>query len=269
VLWLILGGVNADIDKAARCLKIDKPSLSAIFRGQRQISRKTVADKQWRMVLAKNYPVGWKQYSKAFDQTVCEQPTRAGVSTREPKDTESFGHILWLILGGKETEIVESAPRLNITAKQLTAIIHSRRKIYQEILSDNYWREILAAYYPNTWQKFSTTFEQRVTALPSKSGFTASDQREDDGSFGYALWLIIGGKKTNLAKTAQHLGISLSALCELLHRKKCISQRELADKKWRKVFVTHCGENWRQHLSSFEERAGKLPKKEKTTRNFD
>jgi len=129
-------------------------------------------------------------------------------------------------------------------------------------LAANYWREILAAYYPDSWQRFVTIFEQRVTALPSKA-VTSATKHQDDGSFGYALWLIIGGEKAKLDETAKQLGISLSTLCGFLHKKKRISQQVLAHKKWHMVFMTYYPEGWKQYMPLFEERAAKLPKKEK------
>ncbi len=169
VLWLILGGTNIDVVTATRHLKTDDTQLSAIFCGLRRISKKTMRKKQWRKVLAKHYALGWSQHAVAFERYAAMLPASAGVSSREPKDPDSFAHVLWLILGGKKAEISVSAARLNLSAQKLSSILHGRQNPPQGIIGRKSWRRVFAAHYPAAWAKYAARFEQCVSALPSKS----------------------------------------------------------------------------------------------------
>jgi plasmid maintenance system antidote protein VapI len=177
VLWLILGGKNIGAAAATRRLKTDATQLSAIFCGLRRLSRKTLARKQWRKVLAKHYPDAWNRHAAAFERHTAMLPASAGVSTREPKDPGSFGHVLWLILGGKDTELSVSASRLGISARKLSAIIHGGEIPSQGMLASKSWSKVLAAHFPDTWREHGDRYDQCAAALPRASENSRSRAR--------------------------------------------------------------------------------------------
>jgi hypothetical protein len=187
------------------------------------------------------------------------QPASAGVPTHEPKDKDGFGHVLWLILGGKKAGNIDAAFYLDISAQKLSSIIHDRGSISQEMLANKYWREILAAYRPSLWRNYADIFEQRSMMLCKSSSFCVVP--EDDGSFGHILWQILGGRDSDLTEAAKRLRVSLLILCNALHGKSGIYWQTLIHKKWRDAFANHYSDNWIALASIFEQRAKGLPRK--------
>jgi len=170
VLWLILGGKKMNLEKAAEQLNIDQTYLSSIIHGRIQTSQGSVSKKGWPKVLSEHYPEGWKQYGTMFDQHTGALKKRAGVSGTEPKDRNSFGYILWLILGGKDLNARQASEDLKIHPVALSMLFHGRQPVSQKTLIKKQWREVLARAYGEGWREHADEFEKYAAALPGPAG---------------------------------------------------------------------------------------------------
>ncbi len=175
VLWQILGGEAGRFTEAARRLQIDRPALTAIFQGRRTISQNGLAEKQWEAILATHYPDNWRRHSSAFTSFIAKLPKSTGFPTREPSDKASFAHVLWLILGGKNLDIVKATRHLKIDNSSLSAIFRGHRRITKKTIVDKQWRQIFARHYPEEWKKYAAAFERRVAMQPATVGVSTRE----------------------------------------------------------------------------------------------
>ena len=175
----------------------------------------------------------------------------------QPDGKESFGHVLWCIIGSQAPALAEAARRLAVTPHTLDSILHGRRQISQKALAEKNWRGVLAAYYPDAWPQYQAAFERHAVALPNGPG-VKSCQPRDAKSFGFTVWLIIGGETANVKAAAQRLGIHPNSLSSILHGRHQISQKTMAERNWRGVFATHYPSAWLLHQAAFEQRAKRM-----------
>lgn len=256
VVWRILGGETASIRKAAQRLSINPSALSSILHGRTQISQQALIEKNWRDVFATHYPDTWLKHQADFERYATTLPEQQRKHAPQPKDEQSFGYIVWRILGGKHAKIRLAAKRLGVDPSSLSSILHGRWQISQRALTEKNWRDVLAAHYPNTWPIHQSAFEQCALTLPDP-GIKPS-QPEDKESLGYALWHILGGKDADIYAAAKRLKLEPCDLNDILHGRRQISQRFIATKHWRDVLALHYRGAWANHKAAFEQRAAAL-----------
>jgi|GEM_PF-2928622 plasmid maintenance system antidote protein VapI len=247
LLWLIIGGEDADINDAAQCLRIFPGTLDALLHGKKGISQQGIASRQWRTILAGHYPDAWRRYAVDFEKHVAALPTYGKIKSQNLEDDGSFGFVLWLILGGENADIPEAAKRLKVHYSAITKAIYGLWKPSQQIMKDKRWRETFAEYYPETWRQYESLFEER--SAPSVRTPCVS---EDKKSFGYAVWLIIGGNRANIQEAAKRLKVDRSELSKIVCGRKQPSQNTVDEKQWRQTFAEHYPDAWRQYENLFE-----------------
>jgi plasmid maintenance system antidote protein VapI len=159
-----------NLEKAAEQLNIDQTYLSSIIHGRIRTSQGSVSKKDWQRVLSEHYADGWKQYGTMFDQHTSALKKRAGVPGVEPKDKNSFGYILWLILGGKDLNARQISEDLKIHPVALSMLFHGRQSVSQKTLIKKQWREVLAREYGEGWQEHADEFEKYAAALSGGAG---------------------------------------------------------------------------------------------------
>jgi plasmid maintenance system antidote protein VapI len=267
VLWSILGGKDTSIGEAAEHLHIHRVRLSAIIHGRENISQKALINKQWRETLAQHYPEAWHRHKAAFEQYANTLTIRSISKTHEPDDKNSFGYVLWSILGGKDAHMGEAAERLQIHRSNLSTIIHGKwRRVLPKTLAERKWRETLAQHYPEAWQRHQAAFEQYADASTKRSVSKTREssitrEPDDKNSFGYVLWNILGGKDANMREAAMRLQIHRVSLSAIIHGRKRISQKALINKQWRETLAQHYPEAWHRHKATFEQHANTLTKR--------
>lgn len=209
IVWHILGGRNIRAAESTQRLSIRLTALTAVVHGRWKILPATMEKKRWRAVFAAYYPDTWIQYQADFErhislstalvqlraktkkQVVGVKPKnrgsllrqKCGVKSREPNDKESFGHVLWLILGGENPNITVAARRLGVRRNVLGSIIHDLRNASEQLLLDKRWRETLAQYYPDGWLEHSQAFEERLVQSNQRLEVSIEDWRKAVGEF--------------------------------------------------------------------------------------
>ncbi|MFY9288418.1 MAG: hypothetical protein WAO98_07940 [Alphaproteobacteria bacterium] len=169
VVAKIIGGSSARVGIAAQNLGVPYNTFSEFLHSSRAISRDYIETNKWASKLAEFYPEGWRKHGIVFQQRL-ELIERNAV--QEPQDKESFGHVLFLILGGRNANLAKAQKYLGISRSTLSKIIHNHRNgrdslfISQQLIVHKNWREAFAEHYPETWKLHAATFEERVKALP-------------------------------------------------------------------------------------------------------
>ncbi|MFY9287116.1 MAG: hypothetical protein WAO98_01315, partial [Alphaproteobacteria bacterium] len=163
-LWLIIGGKTADMTRAADALGIFTSTLSGIIHRNRGITQKFIADKKWREQLARYYPEAWAIHGAAFEKHVETLRDIPPVCDREPENKDSFGHVLWKIIG-EDSNKREAAERLGIAKPTISTIFHTSTHVSRQMIEDKKWRTVLALYYPATWAQYKNQFEERARQL--------------------------------------------------------------------------------------------------------
>ena len=103
------------------------------------------------------------------------------------------------------------------------------------------------------------TLEQAGPAPKVKPHGFKPREPQDKDSFGYAVWLIIGGEEAKFSVSAKLLGIGRTALSEVVHSTANTNQEVLEKYNWREKMAAHFPDAWKQHEAIFEERAAALP----------
>ncbi len=259
LLWLILGGQDADFGKAARRLDVALAHLTRLISGRGRVMPKTINGKHWRSVLAVHYPEGWARYAAAFDRlaVVDTKEIRSGYSTGWIAPEGCFGHVLWRILGGDNANISRASTLLGIAVPTLNNVIRGNVDTTQTIVAGKRWAEILASHYPELWEIHQAEFTRCVRRLrvhrPSRA------QRPTNiGSFGYVVWMILGGEEIRVDKAAERLLVHASYLSAVLHGRTRPFQKTIRRKKWRETFARYYADAWKTYKNQFEEKARAL-----------
>src|ERR1700722_13433790 len=144
-------------------------------------------------------------------------PKRKGNFVHLPEEHESFGYILWSILGGKDANLKIAGQNLNISPTTLSPIIHNKHSVTQQFLLDNKWRDILAAQYPFGWYRNREKFEFYTAQLRERGMGRSPKEPEDRTGIGHTLWRILGKEKAKIGEAAERLKVSQSRLSQLIH----------------------------------------------------
>jgi len=126
-----------------------------------------------------------------------------------------FGRLLWKILGGRAANKRVAAQRLGISVRFLTKILYGRKAVSQRLLAKKRWRDVLAKYYPAGWEQYAAEFEECVVHFRVSRAHCLKPRK--NAGLGYALWLILGGKKMDLMKAATQLNINRTCLSAIIH----------------------------------------------------
>jgi hypothetical protein len=259
-LWSILRTGNDNREKAARRLNVTPGELSGIIRGHRSITSAYVQEKDWRQILARYYPQGWQTHAARFEAHARDLKHRGGRQAQIPIDRDSFGYVLWKILGGPAIDMPLAAQRLQLPSYRLSAIIHNHIPLSQRFATSRHWDRVLAEHYAHAWAAYRDAFFTRLEALAAYPGIHAgrAEPPKDRKSFGYALWLVLGGESMDRERAAALLKISSQALSCFVHGDKKPTQRLLTQKRWRAVLAEHYPDRWRDYRQLFENRAARL-----------
>jgi hypothetical protein len=170
-----------------------------------------------------------------------------------------FGNVLWKILGGRAANKRVAAQRLGIGVRFLNNILYGRKPVSQRLLARKRWRDVLAKYYPAGWEQYSTAFDESVVHFRVSRAPCFQPRR--NAGLGYALWLILGGKKMDLIKGATQLNINRTCLSAIIHGLNRASQAYVDKGEWRKILSEHYPDGWEKYGALFDQRAGKLRKR--------
>ncbi len=259
VLWLILGGKEADRDLVAKRLKVSVQTVTAYIHGRAKISQEKIKDGKWRKTFAKHYSENWKKYKGLFEERAATLEAKpAARKYPGPKDKSSFGYVLWLIIGGENANFSIAAEHLGLNSQRISEYIHGKKEPSQEYIEANKWRELLALHYPDGWKQYGNLFGRRFKNLPAKPRTAVPKEPEDKSGFGYALWLVLGGKKANMELAAERLAIAPRRLSALIHGKQKTSQKYIEDNGWRAIFERHYPKTWKKNRDFFESSVKKL-----------
>jgi hypothetical protein len=181
-----------DVKTVAAQLGINVLSLKNILSGQRSIAQQTLEKKQWRAVLAQHCSLQWDAHKEDFERAVKNLP-RIGPKILEPENKESFGYIVWCIIGGKNATIGKTAILLQLAKSHFIRVLHDQVHVTLETLRTKQWREKLSTHFPDTWKDYEADFEHYAKLLPFTRGarFNGSRSRlngwprsaEEVGSF--------------------------------------------------------------------------------------
>jgi plasmid maintenance system antidote protein VapI len=168
VLWSIIGGKNANISEAARRLKVAPPTLSRLIHDKLKFSQETITKKRWRKTFASYYSHTWHQNREAFEQHAKKLKGYTASRSRPPKNKNSFGYVLWCILGGKDANIGKAAQQLKIHPTALSRIIHGHLRISKKLIAEKGWRKIFADNYAEGWKLYCADFERHIEKRSTK-----------------------------------------------------------------------------------------------------
>jgi hypothetical protein len=259
-LWAILRTGNDNLTQAAARLKVKPAELSGIIRGHRSITSGYVQEKDWRQILARYYPQGWQTHAARFEAHARDLKRRGGRQASMPQDRGSFGYVLWKILGGRAIDMPLAALRLQLPGYRLSAIIHNHIPLSQRFVTSRHWDRVLSEHYPHAWAAHRDTFFARFEVLAAYPGIHAgrTEPPKDRKSFGYALWLVLGGESMDRERAAALLKISGQALSCFVHSERKPTQRLLAQKRWHEILAQHYPQGWHDYAELFETRTARL-----------
>jgi len=84
---------------------------------------------------------------------------------KEPENKNSFGYVMWLILGSRDIRLTEASHHLGITLNNLSDILHDRHHPTQGWLTEMDWRGALQDNYPAGWEAHQAEFEHYAATL--------------------------------------------------------------------------------------------------------
>lgn len=216
IIWEIIGGKAADTRSAAKLLGVSTGQLNDVIYNKTLISSRLIEERNWRGVFQKNFPEKWTQHEQKFNALTAKLPAHIGRQSFEPENKDSAGYWLWLIVGGKNIRLKETAKLLNVGAPTLSMFIHDRRKVSQQTITDNQWFKKLAEKHHDTWSLYGGNLKAAVKKLSIRRGSFPREPENKD-SLGHVIWRIAGGTKANLDATAKLVGISTNALADIVH----------------------------------------------------
>ena len=82
-----------------------------------------------------------------------------------------------------------------------------------------------------------------------RRGRTRKEQRQ---AFGHLLWNILGGADANLHLAARHLRMTQSTLEDIIHGRRTVSRRIIAERRWHDVFAQHYPAAWFRLAAEFD-----------------
>jgi plasmid maintenance system antidote protein VapI len=183
-------------------------------------------------------------------ETTHLSPSRDGRKSREPQRPDSFGYVLWLIIGGENARIGEAADLLGIDRPSLSKIIHNKQHISQFTMKSQRWPAVLAKHFPAGWMRHKSNFYKHAAKL--KRAQNKVKRPEDPESVGYVLWLILGGEDANLGEAAGRLKIQRPSLSAIIHGLDELSQDTLYNKHVREILAEHYPDSWNIYKDKFE-----------------
>lgn len=196
-------------------------------------------------------------------QLLTQHPDTTAIAS---DNIDTFGDVLWHILGGQDFDKHLAAGRLGVDAGHLNHILQGRKHVSQQFLANKRWRAVLAKYYPAGWKQRSAAFERCAARLRVRRGACPREPKLKAG-FGYVLWLILGGERTNVMKAAELLNIDRTYLSAIIHGRAQTSQTCVNKKGWHRVLSQHYADGWKQYGALFDQHAGALQKRAGASRS--
>ncbi|MDX2027016.1 MAG: hypothetical protein SFW62_00075 [Alphaproteobacteria bacterium] len=82
---------------------------------------------------------------------------------KEPADQESFGHLLWELLGGENINYDVAIGVLQLSSKSsLSQLLHGHVRPSRTYVLEKDWRNRLKKHNPKAWEKHHKKFEEYV-----------------------------------------------------------------------------------------------------------
>lgn len=173
------------------------------------------------------------------------------------RDDGGLGYLVWEIIGGSSADIEGAAHLLSVKPQRLRAILRGHLRVSQEFVRERSWAEHLARTFPLTWAERRDAFGRRFELLSPRRGGTLCAPL-DRGSFGYTLWLIIGGRSANVGQTARRLGLHPLTLSEMIQGKRSLPRKMQQGKEWIGAISTEFPESWARYADAFHVRLNEL-----------
>ncbi len=86
------------------------------------------------------------------------------MTAKEPPNKDSFGWILWLLLGDGQMDVAGTAEALKTTPKHLREILYEGGGTQEEVKK---WIPIFEDLLPGGWARLKDEFEKRMWQLPA------------------------------------------------------------------------------------------------------
>ncbi len=150
-------------------LSVKATKLGLIIQGKYTPTQAMIKKRRWRAAMAEFYGARWLRHAVAFDAHVAQLPRYRVTRLPAPEDKQSFGHVLWLILGEGDVRITRAGKQLRIAPSRLSGIIRGRYSIGARSVRRKGWRRVFANEYPVTWKRFSAAFERRLQEMENRS----------------------------------------------------------------------------------------------------
>lgn len=220
---------------AAKRLGVSAQRLRHVINGNGPASRRWAAQYRVAEVLAEHYPEGWSLYGAEFHLAVEALPFAPGAPKHLRAETNSFGAVLWAIIGENHAE---AALALSIKPTTLSAILCGKLQVTQRMITQKGWRAALASRYPHAWQTKADAFERCAAKLKSRPGGSAhQDSRNTD--FGTLLGSLLDLSGADHRDAAQCLRVSSSMLSQIIHGRTRVSRRFIENRRWREALSKH------------------------------
>jgi len=168
VIWLILGGKNANIRQAAILLNMSICCFEKNMRGKKPFPVAALIDTNWEQIFSTHFSAAWQQHGKDFEQLkdqeiLSRQKTR--LPFQGPEDLQSFGGALWRVLGCDASVVPQAAKVLGLLASDLRLIILNKRKVTQQFLVLHEWDQKLATINPVAWRQNKALYQRQTNGL--------------------------------------------------------------------------------------------------------
>ena len=259
IIQLICGGPNMHAAEVAVDLEMTHRNFSKILGGER-VSQQYIKQHKFREVFAAKHHEKWIKYKARFEKIVAKLPEKSSKNrgrVRQPKDKDSFEWLIWRIAGGYRMNRRFVAKLLGFkNPLHLRYFFSGRQPLSQKAILARRWKKILKREFPEAWKEWGGLFDERLKLLRLHKG-KIRGEIEDKDSFGYALYLVLGGENIDAPVAARRLKISERAL-NLYFQGGYISQDIARRRDWRKVFARYYAESWNENRIFFEEQFQEL-----------
>jgi len=191
-----------------------------------------------------------------------------------PGDRRSFGYLLWQIMGETETDIVAAMECLQIDRPGFYGHIYGIRGISYELIIKNRWAQRLDEYFPKNWLLFKEKFYEHVerirqqtlnsiTANRGAAGYAAqliavASEPENQTSFGFLLWQIMGKSKINIEKALACLKIDSRAFVGFIYGHRQVQYALIIRNQWDQRLAKSYPEDWVLFKDAFYKHVEKI-----------
>lgn len=171
LLWKILGSHHINYTSASDILNISKNTLKDFIKGKGSTSLETLQNTPWKEALSRRFPEEWNADGDAFLRALEKRMQLLSLAIPEPRRRNGLEHVLWRIVGGRQSNQDIVCADLGITQTELRQIMSGRgaQRKTKTLIRNGIFQRVLSEKHSQAWQKLQEAFIRHANELTAPS----------------------------------------------------------------------------------------------------